>query len=162
MITCLTVWEHLNNKWSTSSNSQGERQTYITFFFDVEKTFIFDSVCDPPLDLLFSTQGFPRWMEWASIWRIPSSGDVLHFLNIFDKHIIQVDKCSIPYPSVTICPDGTTHWAGLRSLLNKIPFPQEYKDTLPLSFIEFKRKKLQLEEYSEFSFDDCRNMKNTE
>ena len=48
-------------------------------------------------------------------------------INIFS---LEVPKHEIPFPSVTVCPEGISLWSGVREYLNSYEFKDEYKARL--------------------------------
>ena len=66
----------------------------------------------------------------------------------FEVVTTKVTKQEMAYPSVTVCPEGFTLWAGLRTLLNGFNFTDEFKLMLPLTFKQFIDQKLDLAKYA--------------
>ena len=75
----------------------------------------------------------------------------------FDQFPVEVSKQDLPFPSVTICPEGFTLWAGIRSLLNDFNFTRDLRSKLPNTFTQFIEQKLALVEYWELeeSMENC-------
>jgi hypothetical protein len=67
----------------------------------------------------------------------------------FDQFSIVVAKQEIPFPSVTVCPEGYTLWSGLRAFLNRFNFTAEYRGMLPLNYKQFLQQKIDLAPYTE-------------
>ena len=69
---------------------------------------------------------------------------------------MEVPKHKIPFPSVTICPEGFSLWAGLRTFLNGKEFTDEYRTMLPISYREFLYRKMGVAEHLYHDhIDDC-------
>ena len=73
------------------------------------------------------------------------------------KYTLEESKHNIPFPSVTVCPEGFGLGSGVRDYLNKIEFKEEYKDQLKLTYKEFVRLKYWIAPYTDHDndIDDC-------
>ena len=74
-----------------------------------------------------------------------------------DTFTAEVPKHELPFPSITICPEGVSLWAGVRMFLNKLSFSDEYRDMLPLTYKEFLKRKMSVASYllHDHHIDDC-------
>ena len=69
----------------------------------------------------------------------------------------EVPKHEIPFPSVTVCPEGFSLWAGLRTFLNGLDFTDEYRTMLPITYREFLRRKMNVAHFlfHDQNIEDC-------
>jgi hypothetical protein len=88
--------------------------------------------------LLLGLAGQQLWVTWAGWQERP-----------FDQFPIEVAKQDIPFPSVTVCPEGYTLWSGLRAFLNRFDFTAEYREMLTLNYKQFLQQKIDLAPYTE-------------
>ena len=70
---------------------------------------------------------------------------------------LEVPKDEIPFPSVTVCPEGISLWSGVREYLNSYEFKDEYKARLKKAYREFIRYKFKIAQFTdhENSVNDC-------
>ena len=74
-----------------------------------------------------------------------------------ESFTLKVPKHKIPFPSVTVCPEGFGLWSGLRSFLNRLEFTDHYKSLLPLAYRQFVKTKfiVATETVKDFQVEDC-------
>ena len=70
---------------------------------------------------------------------------------------LEVQKHEIPFPSITVCPEGISLWSGVREYLNSYEFKDEYKARLNEAYREFIRHKFMIAQFTDHknSIDDC-------
>ena len=70
---------------------------------------------------------------------------------------LEVQKHDVPFPSITVCPEGFSLWSGVREYLNDFEFKDEYKARLNAAYREFVRHKFKIAQFTdhENSIDDC-------
>ena len=74
-----------------------------------------------------------------------------------ESFTLKVPKDKIPFPSVTVCPEGFGLWSGLRSFLNRMEFTDHYKSRLPLAYSQFVQIKFEVASNTVYDIhvEDC-------
>ena len=77
--------------------------------------------------------------------------------NPLSMYTLEEPKHRIPFPSVTVCPEGFGLWSGVREFLNQIEFKDEYKERLQKTYREFVRLKYWIAHMTdhETNIEDC-------